>query len=309
MYRYAALIAGGFYVVFGVLGFIPPLHENWPSDEPMMSLQNGRGFLFGIFPNNFALSLLHVILGLWGVFAFKLQWTSWIFVKGAGLVFMVLAVFGLLPFVSSLAGLFPTFGAIALLHSLTAFGLVAVAGYGRLKQVPVRRERPEPVLNADRVSVASVAGVPVHTFLASFPLAFLLGAVGTDLAHWWTTLDWYAEYDGFWSTASLWLIGAGVAAAIVASVSGLVDILMVTEARKRNLLSLHVLGSMAATALAAINLVLRYRDHDGSVIPWGILLSVLTSGVLVYCGWFAGHLIHRNLISESAKERRGQEVQ
>lgn len=296
MYRYTALVTGGLYTLFGILGLIPPLHENWPADEPMMTVRNGRGFLFGHFPNNFALAFLHLGIGIWGLFAFRTYRTSKLFVSLTAGIFGVLAIAGILPPVTSIAGVVPTFGNTALLHMVTALSLVIVAAIGWRQRLPAEPDRPEPALGAGAVSVASVAGVPVHIFLASFPLAFLLGALATDLAHWWTTLDWYVDYGGFWATASVWLIGAGLGGALLASVAGLIDVWAVKETRRQDLLSLHVLGSAGVMVLSAINLAIRFRDHDGGVIPFGIVLSVLTAVLLIFSGWYAGHLIHREVI-------------
>lgn len=284
-------------MLFGILGVIPPLHENWPSDEPMMTVRNGRGFLFGIFPNNFALAIMHLGIGVWGLFAFRTMRTSKLYVTSGAVIFGVLAVAGLLPPVNSIAGVIPTFGNTALLHVGTAVVLVAAVIAGRRERLHAEPALPEPALGAGAVSVASIAGIPVHVFLASFPLAFLLGALATDLAHWWTTLDWYVDYGGFWATASVWLIGAGLGGALLSSVAGLIDVWAVKETRRQELLSLHVFGSVGVIALAAINLAIRFRDHDAGVIPWGILLSVITAGLLVYSSWYAGHLIHRDVIS------------
>jgi uncharacterized membrane protein len=305
MYRYAALTAGCFFTAFGLLGFIPPLHENWPSDEPMMAVRNGRGFLFGIFPNNFVLTLLHLGVGVWGLFAFRTFRATTLYLRASAILFAVLAVCGLLPMVNSLAGAVPTFGNTAIVHVVTAVLLIAVWFVGRWQRLPNEADGPEPALGAGAVSVASIAGIPVHVFLASFPLAFLLAAVATDLAHWWTTLDWYVDYGEFWATASVWLIGAGLGGAALASVAGLVDIRAVRENRRQELLSLHVLGSVGVMVLAGVNLAIRFRDHDAGVIPWGIALSVLTSALLIYSGWYAGHLMHRNVVSTGGSETTG----
>ena len=302
MYRYAALAAGGFFTAFGLLGLIPPLHENWPSDEPMMTVRNGRGFLFGIFPNNFALAFLHLGVGVWGLFAFRTFRATTLFVRASAVLFAILAVCGLLPMVNSLAGVVPTFGNTATVHIVTAVLLISVFLVGSRQSDPRAEDGPEPALGAGAVSVASIAGIPVHIFLASFPLAFLLGAVATDLAHWWTTLDWYVDYGEFWATASVWLIGAGLGGAAIASIAGLVDVWVVGENRRQELMSLHVLGSVGVMVLAGINLAVRFRDHDAGAIPWGISLSVLTSALLIYSGWYAGHLIHRNVVGTAGSE-------
>jgi uncharacterized membrane protein len=306
MIRYTALAVGCFYTLVGTLGLIPPLHENWPDGEPMMAVRNGRGFLFGAFPNNFALTIVHLGIGVWGLFAFRAQHTSFLFTRAAAIIFGVLAIFGALPMLNSLLGAIPTFGNTAWVHIVTAVLLVAVVASTWSWPEPAEPELPEPALGVGVVSGASVAGIPVHVFLASFPLAFLLGAVGTDLAHWWTMLDWYADYGGFWATASVWLIGAGLGGAILASLPGLIDAVVVHGTFRRNLLVLHVLGSIGVMVLASINLAIRFREHAEAVIPWGITLSCLTAALLVVSGWYAGHLLHREVISTVSSPENGK---
>jgi uncharacterized membrane protein len=52
--------------------------------------------------------------------------------------------------------------------------------------------------------------------LIPFPVAFLVGALLTDLA-------FIATGDGFWARASIWLIGAGIVMALLAAVAGFTD--------------------------------------------------------------------------------------
>lgn len=55
-------------------------------------------------------------------------------------------------------------------------------------------------------STFCIAGHPLHPLLVSFPIAFLIGALLTDIAYvrsaWW-----------MWAYASSWLIGAGIVSA------------------------------------------------------------------------------------------------
>lgn len=296
MFRYAALPAGCFYTLFGILGLIPPLHENWPSDEPHMAVRNARGFLFSTFPNNLPLSLIYLGVGFWGLLSFRTSRSAALFLWTMVALFGTLAIAGLLPGINSIAGVIPTFGATALLHVAT----VAVALPAALA---IQRERktagpasPEPALGTGAVSIASIGGVPAHVLLAAFPLVFLVAALATDLAHWWTTLDWYADYGMFWATASVWLISAGLGSALIASVAGLVDVRSAPAAWRRDLLLVHGAGCVAVMALAGVNLSLRIAEHDPRVIPWGIILSLLTAVVLIFCGWYAGHLLHRDVM-------------
>src|SRR5215203_739998 len=65
-------------------------------------------------------------------------------------------------------------------------------------------------------STAAIAGHPLHHMLIVFPVAFLIGALGTDIA-------FLAVQDPFWAQVSYWLLIAGIVTALVAAVPGLID--------------------------------------------------------------------------------------
>jgi uncharacterized membrane protein len=57
--------------------------------------------------------------------------------------------------------------------------------------------------------------------LVPFPIAFLVGALATDLALWGTA-------NPFWSSASVWLIGAGLVMGALAAAAGLIEFVIST---------------------------------------------------------------------------------
>lgn len=71
---------------------------------------------------------------------------------------------------------------------------------------------------ANPVSSAKIAGHPLHPMLIPFSVAFLVGALASDLTFWGTT-------DGFWARVSVWLIGAAIVMALLAAVAGFTDFL------------------------------------------------------------------------------------
>jgi uncharacterized membrane protein len=75
---------------------------------------------------------------------------------------------------------------------------------------------PTPTATNPR-STASIAGHPLHPMLIPFPIAFFVAAFVCDLAFWQTG-------NTLWPTASLWLIGAGLAMAALAAVVGATDV-------------------------------------------------------------------------------------
>lgn len=61
-------------------------------------------------------------------------------------------------------------------------------------------------------STALLGGHPIHPMLVPFPIAFLVGALLTDIG--------YVMWGGKWAYASTWLIAAGIAAALLAALFG-----------------------------------------------------------------------------------------
>jgi hypothetical protein len=62
-----ALIYGVVFLVVGVAGFIPGITT--PHTHPDIAAQSGLGLLFGLFAVNLLHNIVHVLFGLWGLFA------------------------------------------------------------------------------------------------------------------------------------------------------------------------------------------------------------------------------------------------
>ena len=138
-------------------------------------------------------------------------------------------------------------------------------------------------------STASLFHHPIHPMLVPFPIAFLIGALASDLAFW-------AAGDPFWARASLWLIGAGFVMGALAAVAGLTDFLTIRRARQGLAGWVHFLGNAAVLILALINFVLRIGDPAGAALPKGLVLSLIIAGLLGVTGWMGGELAYRRKI-------------
>jgi uncharacterized membrane protein len=143
----------------------------------------------------------------------------------------------------------------------------------------------EPIL-----SLAAVAGHPVHPMLIHFPVAALLALVGADLA--------YAfGGDPFWARAALWLAGVGTVGGWIASVAGLVDLLGVTRVRRLMTAWGHALIAVTMLSMATLNWSLRLGDDPGaSVLPWGLGLSLLTAGFISLASYLGGRLVYEKAV-------------
>lgn len=142
-------------------------------------------------------------------------------------------------------------------------------------------------------SFVSIKGHPIHPMLIPFPIAFLVGAFLTDLGH------VFQRESTFWPEASLWLLGAGVIAGLVAGATGALEAIKVPRARKLSSTWIHGGGNVVALLAAAVNWVLRWGDHAGAILPTGIVLSVCVVLILGFTGWLGGELSFRHGIGVS----------
>jgi uncharacterized membrane protein len=134
-------------------------------------------------------------------------------------------------------------------------------------------------------SVAAICGHPIHPMLVPLPIGFFSGALLSDLA--------FASTGGlFWATASAWLIAAGLVTGIAAAAVGLVDFLGSWRIRDLHHAWYHLIGNIAALAVAMISLLLRFSFGIAStVLPWGVLMSAVVVGLLVFTGWHGGEMV------------------
>jgi Domain of unknown function (DUF4383) len=127
--RYFALIIGIIYGIIGVLGFVPTL-LSLPATAPILTVKAGYGYLFSLFPVNLLHNIVHLVVGVLGIIAYRSLSNAQLFARGLTILYAVLAVLGLIPATSTLFGLVPLFSHNIWLHAVTAaiaayFGFVA----------------------------------------------------------------------------------------------------------------------------------------------------------------------------------------
>lgn len=154
---------------------------------------------------------------------------------------------------------------------------------------PILESDDREYRDAGITSTLSVAGHPIHPIIVIFPVAFLVGAAGTDIGYWLTS-------DPFWARASLWLIGVGFAAGILAAITGFLDFFKVKRVRDRSAGWLHMGGNVAVMVLSLINLVLRQGNPAEPIVFTGLAISVVVATLLGITGWFGGELSFRHKI-------------
>jgi len=124
--RTFTLALGIIYFIVGILGFFPGLMSAPPANAPAMS--SPYGLLFGLFPVNSLHNVVHLILGAWGILAYRDIEDSRLYARSLAVIYAVLGVFGFIPALNTIFGLIPLFGHDIWLHLLTA-AAAAYVGY------------------------------------------------------------------------------------------------------------------------------------------------------------------------------------
>lgn len=143
--------------------------------------------------------------------------------------------------------------------------------------------------HAPTPSTAAIAGHPVHPMIIPFPIAFLIGVPIADVV-------FAVTQTAFWAEASFWLLVAGLVMGGVAALAGLIDFLTLKTVRRHRVGWWHLLANSGALALALVNLFVRIGDRAAAVLPSGLILSLVTAGLIVVGGWYGGELSYRHRI-------------
>ncbi len=115
--------------------------------------------------------------------------------------------------------------------------------------------------------------------LASFPTAYFVGALATDVAY-------ASSADMMWADFSAWLLAAGILMAVLAALVGIVVLLVNRGARRPRPGWPLVLGSVVVLALAFLDNLVHTRDAWTSVVPLGLALSAATVVAVLVTAWF-----------------------
>ncbi|MCK8515652.1 DUF2231 domain-containing protein [Methylonatrum kenyense] len=156
------------------------------------------------------------------------------------------------------------------------------------EHAPARR--PAPIR-----SRAAINGHPLHPMLIHFPVAALLMLVATDLAYWWTA-------DPFWARAGLWLAGVGALGGWISGAAGLIDLVTVRQVRRLITAWCHSIIAVMLLSLASLNWLLRLGQPVEAVLPWGLLLSLLTAGLMSLAGYLGGQLVYEHAVGVDTEE-------
>lgn len=134
---------------------------------------------------------------------------------------------------------------------------------------------------------AQIAGHPIHVMLVPIPITCFVGALLTDITYWLTA-------EMMWADFSAWLLVVGLIFGVLAAIAGLTDFVGNRRIRGQSPAWPHMLGNIAVLVLAFFNMLIHTRDAWTSVVPTGIVLSILTVLVLPVTGWLGWSMVYRH---------------
>ena len=133
-------------------------------------------------------------------------------------------------------------------------------------------------------STAQIGGHPLHPMLIPFPIVCFVGTLVVDLIYLRTG-------DPGWAEASRWLLGFGLATAVLAAATGLIDFMGDDRIRRLSHALQHMLANVAAVVVEVINLVTRLGNDD-AIGSLGVYLSGAAVLILLFSGWRGGDLVY-----------------
>lgn len=139
-------------------------------------------------------------------------------------------------------------------------------------------------------SKANFRGHPIHPALVHFPLAFLMGAFGFDLAGTWVSKP------GWW-TIGAYLAAVGVLTAVIAAIPGLLDYWYTVppQSSAKQRATRHLVVNLAAVGLFALACLLR-GGFSGAPTVAVLVMEGAGTALLGIGGYLGGVLVSRNQI-------------
>lgn len=136
-------------------------------------------------------------------------------------------------------------------------------------------------------ATARIARHPIHPMLVSVPIVCFVGTLLTDLMY-------YATAEMMWANFSAWLVVVGVIVGVLAAIAGLIDFLGNRLIRAQPPAWPHLIGNLLVLVLALFNALIHTRDGWTSVVPTGLILSIIVVLILPITGWLGWSMVYRH---------------
>jgi uncharacterized membrane protein len=129
--------------------------------------------------------------------------------------------------------------------------------------------------------------------IVPFPIAFFIATLATDPVYAGTG-------DVAWARGSMWLLGAGIAMALLAAVLGFTDFMGERRIRRLRHAWFHMVGNLVAVVLAVINFGVRAQEGpEAAASAAGLGLSIVVAALLLFNGWMGWELVYHHHVGVS----------
>lgn len=154
-----------------------------------------------------------------------------------------------------------------------------------------------------RTPLAGPYGHPFHAMLITIPIGAWTASIVFDIVALITQDDAFA-------VGALWLVGIGIAGALLAAVFGLLDYANLARGTKARRVGLaHLLLNTVATILFAVSLLVRLGEPEEASVG-GFVLSLIAFLLVGASGFLGGELAYRFgvRVADEETQRRGHET-
>jgi Domain of unknown function (DUF4383) len=134
-----AMIFGAAFLGAGILGFIPGITTNY--DELKFAGNDSDAELLGLFQVSILHNIVHLLFGIAGLALARTWEGAQTYLLGAGAIYVVLVVYGILVKQESDANFVPLNNGDDWLHAILAVGLLASWWFSRSRDRELRRDR------------------------------------------------------------------------------------------------------------------------------------------------------------------------
>jgi uncharacterized membrane protein len=145
-------------------------------------------------------------------------------------------------------------------------------------------------------STVSLGGRPLHAMLVPIPVVCFVATLITDIVYWQTAAM-------LWADISSWLLLVGLIVSLFAAPAGMIDFFGDPRIRALRAAWIHGVGNVAALILSIFNCLIHTRDAYTSVVPSGLILSVLVVVILLVTGWNGWALVYRHAVGVRETEQ------
>jgi len=131
-----------------------------------------------------------------------------------------------------------------------------------------------------------ILGHPVHRILVAFPVGLLMTAALFDIFH-------MVSGNLAWTSAAMYLIGAGVIGGLLAAVFGAIDWWYIPDAtRAKRVGAVHGVGNVVVVLLFIGSWYLRNEYFIPPTMAY--VLSFMGVGIAAFTAWLGGELVTRH---------------